>query len=340
MSGLVSAAPHWDARVGITVGAAVVLATLAAIWLGLEDPWWAAITAWRVVDPQPTVTLDRSVQRFAGTVAGAWGGYMLAGLTTDIMLAQAVLIFAATAVCTYKRFTSARWSYGWVLGMVTVTMVLAESLDEPEGLYGFAVYRTLEILCGIVVATVVEAVMIALPVGPLPIAAPAPPSLPGGPETVRVALLVGAASLIVVLLWALLDIPALVPTIVSVVVVVDKDVIRLRARGWQRLAGCAAGGAFGLGGLWLGLDGFLPWAVALAGGVFLFSALAMGTGPNAYLGVQGGMAVITALVVGTGPPDQLEPIVERLAGIVIGVAVMVLLSFAMAPRPTPPPPTA
>jgi uncharacterized membrane protein YccC len=332
MSGLVSAAPQWDARVGITAGVAVVAATLAAIWLGLEDPWWAALTAWRVVDPQPRVTIDRSLQRAGGTVLGAWGGFLLAGLAVDVMLAQIVMIFAATAIGTYRRFTSARWSYGWVLGTLTAAMVLAESMSTPQGLYTFVVYRTLEILCGIVVAAVVEAVMIALPIGPMPGAAPDAPSLPGGPETVRVALLVGTATVVVVLLWALFDIPALVATIVSVVAVVDKDVIRLRARGWQRLGGGLAGGAFGLLFLGFGLDGFLPWAVALAGGVFLFSAISMGGGPNAYFGVQGGMAVITALVVGTGPPDLLQPIIERLSGILLGVAVVVLLSFMLAPR--------
>ncbi len=335
MSGLVSAAPHWDARIGATAGIAVLLATLAAIWLGLEDPWWAALTAWRVVDPQPIIALDRSLQRIAGTLAGAFGGFVLAGLVTDMMLAQAMLVFAAAAIGTYRRFTATRWSYGWVLGTITVTMVLAESLDDPAGLRSFVVYRTLEILCGIVVAAVVEAIVIALPIGRPPVATPAPPSLPGGPETVRIALLVGSAALAIVLLWSVFDIPALVPTLVSAIVVVDKDVIRLRARGWQRLAGCAAGGGYGLALVGIGLDGFLPWAAALSGGVFVFSAIAMGTGPNAYYGVQGGMAVITALVVGTGPPDLLQPIAERLAGIVIGVAVVLVLSFVLAPRRGP-----
>jgi uncharacterized membrane protein YccC len=118
---------------------------------------------------------------------------------------------------------------------------------------------------------------------------------------------------------------------VSVTVVVDRDAIRLRARGWQRILGCILGGAYGLALIGYGLDGILPWSVALAGGVFLFSAIAMGGGPNAYLGVQGGMAVITALIVGAGPPDHLEPVLDRLVGILIGVVLVVVLSYVMAP---------
>ena len=75
--------------------------------------------------------------------------------------------------------------------------------------------------------------------------------------------------------------------------------------------------------------------MAIGGGVFLFSMVSLGTGPYAYLGIQGGMALLTALIVGTGPPDRLEPVLDRLAGILIGVTLVVALSYLLAPRRKP-----
>jgi hypothetical protein len=40
------AVPARHARMGLISALGVVLAVLAAIRLGLEDPWWAAISAW------------------------------------------------------------------------------------------------------------------------------------------------------------------------------------------------------------------------------------------------------------------------------------------------------
>jgi len=323
------AAPTWNARIGLAVALAVLLAVLAALWLGLPDPWWAAISAWRIVDPQPAAALARSLDRIAGTVLGAALAFIAAGLAGDAQAVQLILIFAVVAFGTWKRFTTAR-NYAWILGTVTAAMVLVQSLSGPDGLYAFAVARVLEILCGVVVATMVELVVVPIPPAPQrPAAAAAAP----GPETLRVALLAGTATVLVVLLWSAFDLPSVVQLVISVIMVVDRDVIQLRARGFQRTLGCLAGAGLGLALIAFGLAAFPVWAAALGGSVFLFSALGLGGGPWAYVGLQGGMAVITALVVGPGPPDPLTPVLERLAGILLGVLLLVIVSHVLAPRP-------
>jgi uncharacterized membrane protein YccC len=241
---------------------------------------------------------------------------------------QLVVLFGATVLGTWKRFTSVRWNYAWTLGVITAMLVMVQGLGTPQGLYDFALFRVLEILCGVAVATVVE-VLLVRPGGATPAPAQAAPV---GPEAMRVALLTGIALVIAVLLWHRFDTPAIVPTAISIAVVVDRDVIRLRARGVQRILGCFAGGAYALALIGIGLDGLLAWAVAIGGGVFLFSIVSLGTGPYAYFGIQGGMALLTALIVGTGPPDRLEPVLDRLTGILIGVTLVVALSYVLAPR--------
>lgn len=327
MSGAAAATPTsaWGARAGLAAAAAVVLSVLAACWLGLPDPWWAAISAWRIASPDRRATLTTGLHRILGTVAGAVLGYGAAGLAVDNTALQLLALFAVGAVGTWERFASPAWSYAWILGAVTAAMVLVQSLDGAAGLYAFAVARTLEILCGVVVGTLTE--MLLGGEG----AAAAPPA-PAAPVERRVALLAGLVLVLVPVLWGLFDLPAVTQIAISVLVVIDRDAIALRRRGRQRLLGCAAGGAMGLSLLALGLDGLLVWLVALGGGIFLFSSLTLGGGPNAYVGIQGGLTLIMALVTGPGPPDALLPVLDRLAGVTLGVALVVALSLLLAPR--------
>ena len=333
MSGTVATA--WTARTGLVTVAAVLLSVLAAMAAGLSDPWWAAITAWRVADTKAAVALVRGVHRVIGTLAGAAFGFLAFGLVTDMPVAQALLIFAAAAICTRQRFASTRWGYAWVMAGITTVLVMVQGLQDPAGLFDFAEARVEEILCGVVVASAVVILLGGEGAGNLTGTAPAVPKTEG---LDRVALLGGCAALGVVILWDIFDLPAVVQMAVGAVVVIDRDIIALRKKGGQRLFGCLLGGLYGVLMAGIGLDSFVLWATALGVGVFLFSRTAMGGGPDAYIGFQGGFAVLTTLIVGDGPPSTLVPIIERFAGNGVAVALLVVLSFALAHREDPPPP--
>jgi uncharacterized membrane protein YccC len=325
------AAPAWHARMGLISALGVVLAVLAAIRLGLEDPWWAAISAWMVSNPDRRALLDKALQRSAGTFAGVGAGYVAAGAVAGLPVMQAILLFAVGALGTWKRFAAPRWNYAWFYAGVTATLVLVQSLDASGDLYAFAHWRAYEILCGVAAATLVDAMLGGGLQGAIPPSAP--PAAAAGSEIVRLALVGGSLLVLVPLLWSLFDFPAVTQIAVSALVVLDRDASGMGLRGGQRLLGCLAGGAYGLAVLALGLDTFPVWLVALGGGVLLFSILHHGGGPNTYVGTQGGVAVIMALVTGSGPPDGLLPVLDRLAGITLGVGLVVLLFRVLAPRP-------
>lgn len=305
---------------------------LAAIAMGLPDPWWAAITAWRVADAHPEATLTRGLQRVIGTVGGAAFGFLATGLVVGEPVLQALALFGTAYGCTWYRFASGRWSYGWTLAGITSILVMVQGLSDPNGLFAFAQARVEEILCGVVVASATVVLLGGEGAGHISAAPAAAPSTEG---LARIALLGSFAMLGVVLLWDALDLPAVVQMAVGVLVVIDRDMIMLRRRGGQRLLGCLAGGLYGLTLIGLGLDGLLLWAVAVGGGVFLFSRPAIGGGAYAYFGIQGGMAVLTTLIVGDGPPATFVPVIERFTGNAIGVALIVVLSFVLAPPPPP-----
>jgi uncharacterized membrane protein YccC len=328
------AAPAWHARMGLISALGVVLAVLAAIRLGLEDPWWAAISAWIVSNPDRHALLDKALQRAAGTLAGVSAGYVAAGAAAGLPVMQAILLFAVGALGTWKRFAAPRWNYAWFYAAVTAAVVLVQSLAASGDLYAFAHWRAYEILCGVAAATLVDAILGGGgPQGATSPPAPAVAAAGPGPEIARVALVGGSLLVLVPLLWSLFDLPAVTQIAVSALVVLDRDAGGMGLRGSQRLLGCLAGGAYGLAALGGGLDVFPVWLAALGGGGLLFSTLHHGGGPKAYVGTQGGVAVIMTLVTGSGPPDSLLPVLDRLAGITLGVGLLVLLSRMFTPRP-------
>ena len=78
------------------------------------------------------------------------------------------------------------------------------------------------------------------------------------------------------------------------------------------------------------------WTAALYLGVFTFSRLHLSKSPNAYIGTQSAIAYLVTLV-GIGPPSTLEPPIDRLVGIIIGVSIMTVMVWALNP-PKPPQP--
>nr|WP_024280360.1 FUSC family protein [Xanthobacter sp. 126] len=107
----------------------------------------------------------------------------------------------------------------------------------------------------------------------------------------------------------------------------DRDFGTISVRGRQRVLGCILGAFAGLAALLLQLDNLLVYLTVLAGGIFYFSRLHTSGGPQSCIGTQGGGAFITALVTAGGPPAELMPVMERLAGIFVGDALMLIASL-------------
>nr|WP_304621877.1 FUSC family protein [Neoroseomonas alba] len=316
----------------MTAAVGVVAAVLVALLLGLEDPWWSAISAWVVAGPDRHAILTKAAQRVCGTALGLVVGLVLAALSTDQPALLLLGLFCVGAVGSRARYV-AGYPYAWLLGAVTATMVLVQSAATPAGLFDFAANRTAEIITGVIVAALVA--LFIMPKGQGPAAA-APAVLTRA--ELRAVTLIGGLVLVVVMLgWAAFDLPQPMQMAISAMVVLDRDPSMLEHRGRQRILGCALGGAFGLAAMWVTGGNIVLWLGALGIGLFLFSTLHLGGGPSAYVGTQGGLAVIITLVSGPAPPAALGPVAGRLAGATLGVLALMLVTMLvlhMLRRPT------
>jgi uncharacterized membrane protein YccC len=319
-----------DYRHGIITAVACWAATLAAFAMDLGNPWWATMTAWVIASPDPTKIWQKGALRIGGTIVGCVFGYALAAVSNDSPFAQLGALFVVMAVGTYLRFRS-EYEYAWTLGTVSALLLISVSLDAPGTLYQAAHYRASEIICGVVSATLCPLLLRPL----LRLADPAAraehfsATLHGDhSEILRVAVVGGVTVVSIAIIWAFFALPSLSQSMITAVIVLNRDVATTRHRAQFRVVGCMLGGAVGLLCIVFVADSFVVWSIMLLLGIAGFAKLHLSDHRWAYVGTQGGIAFIMAMVSGSGPPDSVLPVVNRLTGITVGIIVMLGVAAA------------
>jgi uncharacterized membrane protein YccC len=331
---MTSSSEGLDVRHSVITGLSCWLATMMAFWLHCGNPWWAAISAWVTSTPDPHASLFKSLMRvmgtFAGFVAGSWCALELAGNP----FGQAVALFTLGAAGTYMRFRS-RFSYAWTIGSVTAFILIATAITDPDAVYQTGHFRLYEIIAG-VISTMACRQLLSPLLGlrrPPKMAAATPNPLLSVEELDKVkeiAIVGGVLPVIVMMMWSWLNLPSLVQIIVTAYVTLDRDVVSAQFRATQRILGCLGGGCLGLMVASMTIDSLFVWSVMLSGGIFAFSRLHLGNGRWSYVGTQGGVAFILALVTGDNPPNSILPVINRIAGMISGVAILALLCLFLA----------
>lgn len=329
------------ARLATSAALAVGSATLAALLLRLDAPWWAGISAFTCTQASRPQSGAKGLLRIAGTVAGAAAGFVFAPWFVYDAPATLLLLFTAGTLAIAGSLLS-RHGYAWLLGGVTAVMVTLGSLDRPELALTVAVYRTAEIVLG-VLATLLVAQALAEPGDGGKANAPGWSSLFDRNwhvlgHAVRSGLVVAAVPVV----WRVLEIPSLSQMAISVTAVMAvpqlsgdaaQDEAALLQRGAQRIAGCGLGAGAGLLLLSLPMDSLVPWLLALMAGAWLGTLLQSGRHGVGVAATQAVVAFILTLVQGQGPPTSLEPALERLAGMLGALAMLLAVTLLLGPAP-------
>jgi uncharacterized membrane protein YccC len=318
-----------DFRQSLITGVSCWLATMGAFALHLDNPWWAAISAWVISNPDKSEFWQKGIMRILGTIAGCVLGYELAAQLEGRPVAQAISFFLLGSGAAYMRFRS-KFGYAWFIGILAAVLLMSLSLSAPLSLYYFAHYRAYEIVCGVVSATLCEGILgvILRLEGAIPVNGEPKKPAPSGEqkEILSVALVGGLTAVIIPVLWSLFNLPSLPQSLVTVLVLVNPNLEATRFMGLQRILGCLIGGALGLVASLFALESLLLWSAFFILGIAGFSRLHFSDSRWAYSGTQGGLAFIIAIVTGNGAPDTIVPVVNRIAGSMLGVLVFVCVA--------------
>ena len=265
-------------HIGAITALACWLAATLAFALHLDNPWWAAISAWVVANPERHALLAKASNRILGTIIGCLASYWVTLWVENRPVLQLLAMFGFAAIGVYGRFRSAQ-SYAWIIGAVGALAILAMSLETPGQIFHFAVFRACEVICGVIAVTFMESLLYRKN---SPVDSKITPAKPADKvmaptmdraTALRLAVIGGVAVILIPILWSWLNLPSLSQIVVSCLVVLDRDGASTHFRGLQRILGCVAGGAVGLLTIRLGPDSFFIWSIMLVAGIFLFSLI-------------------------------------------------------------------
>jgi uncharacterized membrane protein YccC len=332
----------------------VALASLAALVLHSDEPWWAAISAWMVTRSSLAVALSRGVMRIIGSAAGATIAVIFLGWFAYDPLPFCLCLFAMAWVG-LLGFAKSRHGYAWLVAAITGNLVMLIALDQPQTAFTTAVNRIADVTIGTTAALLVTFLLPALPYVPGSSTASSPSALPllfwsrrharelerwlheNGPLILH-ACRGGLTVMVLPLLmnW-LVPLGASTMAVTSVAVmaipttaILEPDARTVVQRAAHRLVGCALGALLGLLCLyWVGSN-FLVWLLLLMGGIWLTSQIQSGNTGIGYVGTQAGLAFLLSMIQGEGPPLSPIPGIDRFAGIMAGLSVLLVVTMVIS----------
>jgi len=321
---------------GVTAGLAFraalagVLAIVVAMIIHLDDPYWAGITAFGMLQQDVAATLSRSFDRVLGTIAGAALGYVVAASVAD----HVTFFTICATIVSFTLYAQARanHSYAMLLVGVTFLLVVFGSLSTPDAAFSIAVYRGLEILVGVTVASLVD-MLLASDRGNPRKGSPNPGvfSKPVDVNQLVVAISAGLAIASIPSVWTGLELPGLDQTPITAFVIMIAIQRDPRWTAATRAVGCFAGGAYGLLCLAIVGDSLFLWLALLSLGLYVSGHILHRGGEASYVGHQAGVAVILAMVQGMAPSVDIQPAIDRLVGIFGGIVLVAVFQSPLSP---------
>jgi uncharacterized membrane protein YccC len=138
-------------RYGIKLGLAALLSLYCALWLRLEHPSWAVLTALIMMGSHYVGSIAvKAIMRVLGTIGGALVGIWLVGDYASTPAIFLPLFFLVMTFAGYKfgQFPASQVPYAYFLVGLTTLSVLTYGVTDPADVWQIGLNRTLEILDG------------------------------------------------------------------------------------------------------------------------------------------------------------------------------------------------
>jgi uncharacterized membrane protein YccC len=326
----------------------VLLAILFAHALGAANVAWAAYSGYMVMRGHVAESTLRGVLRILGTCAGAGLAVALTPLVTAHLAGQ-ILASAIVGGATLYAALTAKRAYAWLFIGLTFEMILFDKIQHlDDAVSDFALTRIIEVVAGTSACVIVSA----LSTWTARRRWPGPPRPPGGqfgwhPDAARHAAQ-AAVALAVLPPLAMLGLPELAQSSITIMAVMlipvasvgRSSLMPVSRRLVHRMVGCTAGGLFAAIVLFVSHGNAAILILATFAGVIIGRHIENGGTPIAYSGTQFVLVILVALVPDSYDHPAIDPALERLAGILMGLVVLepvLLIWHLLAPKRRPSP---
>ncbi|AEV36178.1 hypothetical protein PSE_1666 [Pseudovibrio sp. FO-BEG1] len=316
---------------GFRTALIITLASVLALVLDVDDPWWSGMLALTVANANWSNAWFQGGQRIIGIYIGMIVGYLFVILFKDVPILQMASIGGLAALAVYKRLASPDYNIAWLLGTISAMLALYISVVEVDQLFSIMTDWGAAATIGIGSATIVM----------YSLTKDSPIGIGAGPITIRqlddverswvIALCItaGVVSVLAPVVYVGHDLVAMLQITITTLIVLYGPAEDVKKLALNRMAGCLLGGGLGLLFVALGLETFFWWLAIYAGTLFFVCSLHHSTIYWAYSGTQAGYAFIVAALASAGPVNDIEGVLDRLVGIYIGAFLSIAVLFAV-----------
>lgn len=140
---------------------AMLLALYIALWLDLDRPYWALISAaFLQIRPMSGMVVEKGLCQIGGTVVGALAGIAIMSIFAQAPVPALITLTLWIMLCTYgSSLLRNNASYGCIMAAVTAMLIVVIAASQPGSVFDIAVARLSEIGLGALCATLVSALL-------------------------------------------------------------------------------------------------------------------------------------------------------------------------------------
>ncbi len=148
--------------------AGAMAALYIALWLGLDNPYWAMATAFIVAQPFAGAMRSKALYRFCGTLIGGIAAVVMVPnlVNAPVLLSLAMALWIGLCLYIALLDRSPR-SYTFMLAGYTAGIIGFPSVANPGDIFNTALTRVEEISIGIACTTMVGTLIFPRPLGPV-----------------------------------------------------------------------------------------------------------------------------------------------------------------------------
>jgi uncharacterized membrane protein YccC len=326
----------------------VLLAILFAHLLDATNVSWAAYSGYMVMRGHVAESALRGALRILGTCVGAGLALALTPLVFGHLAGEIAASMIVGGLTLYMALT-ARRAYAWLFVGLTFAMILLDKIQHADlAVTTFALTRVIEVVAGTSACVVVSALSTCTARRRWP-APPRPPAPQFGwhPDAARHAAQ-GAVALGVLPWLGTFGLPELAQSSITIMAVMlvpvasvgRSGLVPVSRRLLHRTIGCVAGGLFAALLLFASHGNAAILILGTFIGVIVGRHIENGGTAIAYTGTQFVLVILVALVPDSYAHPHLDPALERLSGIMVGLLVLepVLVAWHLiAPNRKPSP---
>ncbi len=129
---------------------ACILATYVAFYLQLDEPYWATLTVWIVLQPTPGMSISKAYYRVIGTLIGCTAGVTIFCIfvQTPELFVAALATWIGCCTCASNLLRNYR-AYAAIMAGFTAVIIATGAIAHPENILQIALSRCAATLTGI-----------------------------------------------------------------------------------------------------------------------------------------------------------------------------------------------